>query len=239
VLEIGGQKYKFTLDTGAVGGRISSEVVQRLHLKPVAKIMVGDPSGKNSREVSSYRLPEVKAGKATLYGVRMMEMPGIGNESDGVIGYAAFYGLLLTLDYPKHEVVISPGGMTKDQEGGAIRYSLNHGLVTLPVQIGDVRVDGHVDSGSDGSLSIPARFKSQLRTDGEPRLLGHARSLFNSFDIYSVKVKDPILVGGMKMPINSVEYHDMWPFSNIGGRLLKNFRVSIDQKKKLILFANP
>lgn len=236
-LEIGGKKFKFTLDTGAVGGRVSPEIIKMLHLKPEGMIRVGDPSGKNSREVGSYRIPQIKAGGATLYGVRMMESAGIDSrDTEGVIGYAAFSGMLLTLDYPNRQVVLTPGGMSKAQFAKSIPYRLEHGLPTLTVQVGKVSLDGHVDSGSDGGLSIPSKYKAALNLDGEPRLVGHARTMFNSFDIYLAKVKDPVLVGGMKMPIDEVEIQDIFPFSNIGGRLLKKFKVTIDQKQHRILF---
>ncbi len=237
-LEIGGAKYKFMLDTGAVGGRISNAIVKKLHLDPIGIIQTGDPSGKNTQQASVYRIPQIKAGGATLYGVEMFASDGlIAGEADGVIGYAVFQSLLLTLDYPKREVTLTPGGMTADQAKTAIKYTRDdHGLIQLPVQIGDVKVSGHVDSGSDGGLSVPTKYKAQLHLDGEPKLVGHAKTLFNSFDIYLAKVKDPILVGGMKMPIDQVELQDLLPFANIGGRLLKKFKVTIDQKDKRILF---
>ncbi|MFI5387407.1 MAG: retropepsin-like aspartic protease [Fimbriimonadales bacterium] len=240
-LEIGGQKYKFALDTGAVGGRISAEVVKRLGLKPEGKVMAGDPSGKNSREVSLYRIPQVKAAGATLYGVQMMVEDGVVPKGapayfDGVIGYAVFCDLLLTLDYPNRQVILTPGGMSPDQVSRSIPYQLEHGIPLLSVQIGDVKVGGHVDSGSDGGLSIPAKYKDRLHLEGEPRKVGQAKTLFNTTDIYLAKVKDPIYVGGIKMPIDQVEINDLFPFANIGGRLLHKFRVTIDQRKRRILF---
>src|SRR5579862_5678061 len=240
-LEIGGQKYKFALDTGAVGGRISPEIVQRLGLQPIGEVQAGDPSGKNARSVKLYRIPEIRAGGATLHVVRMFSDDGVvphGGAAyfDGVIGYAVFSSLLLTLDYPHSRVVLSPGGMSASQFSRSIPYTVEHGLPLLHVQVGDVQVDGHVDSGSDGGLTIPARFKDKLHLDGEPKKIGQARTLFNTIDIYLAKVKDPIYVGGIKMPIDQVEMHDLFPFANIGGRLLHKFVVSIDQTQKRILF---
>jgi hypothetical protein len=240
-LEINGRKYNFILDTGAVGGRIPLAIVKELGLKPVGKVLAGDPSGKNSREASVYRIPEIKAGGATLHGVRMMcddgvVPPGVPTLREGVIGYAVFHDLLLTLDYPNKQVILVPGGMSADQAKRAVPYTLEHGLPLLSVQVGSAKLTGHVDSGSDGGISIPSKFKSQLHLDGEPRMVGHAKTLFNSFDIFLAKVKDPIYVGGMKMPVDHIEMHDMFPFANIGGRLLKLFKVTIDQKKQRILF---
>ncbi len=243
-LEIGGKTYRFALDTGAVGGRISEEVVKSLGLKPVGIIQAGDPSGKHNRVVSIYKIPEIKAGDATLYGVRMMADSGVAPKGtaayfDGVIGYAVFHDVLLTLDYPHSRVVLKPGGMSRDQLSASLPYELEHGIPFMQVQVGKVKVGGHVDSGSDGELSIPAKFKPDLNLQAAPVLVGHARTLFNTVDIYAAKVKDRILVGGLEMPIHQIELNDLFPFANIGGRLLRKFSVSIDQGRKRILFAAP
>jgi len=243
-LEIGGKTYKFALDTGAVGGRISPEIVQSLGLKPIGQVQAGDPSGKNTRTVNIYRIPEIKAGGATLHGVRMFADDGVVSHDtkaffDGVIGYAVFKDLLLTLDYPKRQVILDPGGMSDEQKNNSIPYELENGIPFLQVQVGKVKVGAHVDSGSDGGLAIPAKFKSDLTLDGDPVKVGTARTLFNSVDIYLAKVKDEIKVGGLPMPLHAVELNDLFPTGNIGGRVLRNFKVVIDQKAHRILFDSP
>lgn len=240
-LEIGGKKYRFALDTGAVSGRVSPDIVAALGLKPIGEVRAGDPSGKNSRTVKLYRIPEIKAGAVTLHGVRMFADDGVEAKIgpaylDGVIGYAVFHDLLLTLDYPHNQVILTKGDMPKPEAAKAIHYKTEHGIPMLDVQIGDVKVDGHVDSGADGGLSIPSKYKDKLHMVGEPKLVGHARTLFNTMDIYSVTVKDPVKVGGQLMPTDKIELNDLLPFANIGGRLLHQFTVTIDQKQKLISF---
>lgn len=241
-LEIAGKKYKFALDTGSgSGGRVPEEIVSRLHLDVIGIARAGDPSGRNSRDIKLYRIPEVKAGGATLNGLRVMAESDAGpNRSpsgfDGIIGATAFEGLLLTLDYPHRQVILDPRGMTRDEISRSLPYGLEHGLPILTITIGQVKVDGHVDSGSDGGLSIPAKFKDQLHLDGEPRIVGHLRTLFNETAIYSAKVKDPVAIGGMKLPIDQIEMHDLFPFGNIGGQVLRRYRITFDQKLKRILF---
>ena len=242
-VEMGGKTYKFALDTGAEGGRISSDIVDALNLKPVGEVMAGDPSGKNRQAVSIYEVPEMKVGAATLHGVRMIGQSGITPHDtkayfDGVLGYGAFHDVLLTLDYPHRQVILTLGGMSKDQLAKSIPYRLEHGIPFLDVQVGKVKIGGHVDSGSDGALSIPAKFQSELSLDGEPKKIGEARTLFNTATIYLAKVKDPISIGGVSMPIHEVELNDLFPFANIGGRVLHQFTVVIDQKAQRIAFMD-
>ena len=70
-------------------------------------------------------------------------------------------------------------------------------------------------------------------------MLGHARTLFNEFTIYGAKVKGPVTIGGMPIEVPLIEMHDLFPFGNIGLRVLQNYRVTIDQKNRRIQFEKP
>jgi len=236
-LKIEGKAYHFMLDTGAVAGRISQAIVDRLGLKPEREVTAGDPSGKNSRQVKGYRIPEIDAGSARFFGVHMFadSGPDGGRLANGVIGYGVFKDLLLTLDYPAKQVVLQEGSL----DAAAIHYDTKGGIPFLPIEIGTFKVFGHVDSGSDGGLTVPLKYKDQLPLDGETTVIGHARTLFNEMTIYGARVKGPVKVGGMPIDVPLVELHDMFPVGNIGGRVLQHYRVTIDQKSQRIYFGKP
>jgi hypothetical protein len=192
--------------------------------------------------VDIYKIPEIKIGAARLDGVRMIAEQGIvpkGADAyfDGVLGYAVFKGVLLTLDYPNKQVILTPGGMSEDDKKSAIPYELEHGIPFVQVQIGSVKVGAHIDSGADGGLSIPAKFQKDLDFAGEPHKVGEGRTLFNTVDIYAAKVKDPVMVEGFRLPIDEIELNDLFPVANLGGRVLHLFRVVIDQTDQRILFS--
>lgn len=238
-LTIKGKKYHFLLDTGAQGSRVSPEVVAGLGLSPIGEVMAGDPSGKNSRSVKIYLVPKVSAGSADFYGVRMFADAGPTHGggaqlSDGVLSYAVFKDLLLVLDYRHKQVILKKGALP----ASSLNYGLEHGLPTLPIQIGNVTVTGHVDSGADGGLSIPLKYKDQLPLAEQPRVIGHGRTLFNSVDIYGAKVKGPVKIGGMPVGVSMIEMTSLFPFGNIGGRVLQNYTVTIDQRDHRIQFRS-
>jgi len=235
-LTIGGKPYHFLLDTGAAGGRISPEIVAYLGLKPVGQIEAADPSGKNSRKVDLYRIPEIVAGSAKFFGVSMFaDSGGPAGHADGVIGYGVFKDLLLVLDYPARKVSFLHGSLPRT----AIPYKTVGGIPVLPIKIGKFVIDGHVDSGSDGGLLVPLKYKAQLPLEGEPRVIGHARTLFNSFDILGAKVSAPVTIGGFQIDVPMIEMHAMFPIGNIGARVLSLYKVTIDQKHRRIQFQKP
>ncbi|MBS1708576.1 MAG: retropepsin-like domain-containing protein [Armatimonadetes bacterium] len=237
-VEIGGKKRRMLLDTGASGGRISKKVIDELGLRPVGQSIAGDPSGKNERQVNLYRVPEVKIGGATFYGMLTFAEEGVGPDkglADGVLSYAVFRDQLLTLDYPGRQIVFGPGILP----AGSASYDLEHEIPLLHVTIGDAVVPCHVDSGSDGGLMVPTKYKAKLPLDGEPRVIGHARTLFNEIEILGVKVKSPIKFGGVSLTLPMLEMHDLFPMGNIGGRVLRKFAMTIDQKNHRIRFVEP
>ena len=237
-LTIGGKPYQFLLDTGATGGRIDPTIVERLGLKPVGEVRAGDPSGKNTRQVKIYRIPEITIGTAHFYGVSMFADAGPQSKmklSDGVIGYGVFQELLLTLDYPNKQVILERGSLP----ASAMAYKTEHGIPTLPITAGKVTVVGHVDSGSDGGLAVPLKYKDRLPLAEPPKVIGHARTLFNSMDIYGAKLSEPVTIGGMPVEVPLIELNDLLPFGNIGGKVLQKFKVVIDQKNKRIQFVKP
>lgn len=236
-LKIGGKPYHFLLDTGATGGRIAPEIVESLGLKPEGEVRAGDPSGKNSRQVKIYRIPEIVAGTTHLYGVRMFSVPTHTNNhlADGVIGYAVFQELLLSIDYAGKKVTLSKGVLPPS----AIHYETEHGIPVLPIEIGNVKLIGHVDTGADGGLSVPMKYKDELPLAEPPKVIGHARTLFNSIDIYGAKVKGPVKIGGMTISVPMLELNEVLPFGNIGGRVLQQYVVTIDQRNRRIAFDRP
>lgn len=236
-VEIAGKKRHMLLDTGASGGRISNKIVEELGLRPVGQTVVGDPSGKNDRHANLYRIPETKIGGATVKGMLVFADDGVGPDglADGVLSYRVFQDLLLTIDYPGKQIVFGPGILP----AGSPSYDLEHGIPVLTVTIGDAIVPCHLDSGSDGGLMVPTKFKGKMPLDGEPRVIGHARTLFNEIEILGVKVKGPVKFAGMDVTVPMVEMHDLFPFGNIGGRVLQQFAVSLDQRNHRVRFVKP
>lgn len=236
-VEIGGKKRHMLLDTGASGGRISAKIVEELGLRPVGQTVVGDPSGKNERQTNLYRIPEAKIGGATFKGMLVFAEDGVGPAglADGVLSYRCFKDQLLTIDYPGRQIVFGPGMLP----AGSAGYDVEHTIPLLHVTIGDAVVPCHLDSGSDGGMMVPTKFKDKMHIDGEPRVIGHARTLFNEIEILGVKVKDPVKFAGMELKIPIIEMHDLFPFGNIGGRVLQQFAVTIDQRNQRIRFVKP
>ncbi|MBS1717455.1 MAG: aspartyl protease family protein [Armatimonadetes bacterium] len=233
-VKIGGKPYRMLLDTGGQGGRISEDVAKALGLQPIGEVRAGDPSGKNSQRLFLYKIPEIVIGNAHLYGVRMIGSKGRdhGVDSDGVLGTNAFGDLLVTLDFPRKQIEIENGSLPSD----SMPYRVLNGVPALTVEVGKVKIDAHVDSGSDGGLMIPLSYQDQLPLAEKPHVVGHARSLFNDFDIYAAKLNGKVKIGGVPFDITTVEMHNAFPMGNIGGRVLQNYAVTIDRKNKRIRF---
>ena len=239
-VDIQGKPYRFVLDTGAQTGVFSDALAKKLGLMPIGKASAQDPSGTNARSLSIYRVAEMHVGTVVIKGAIMVaddpaKLKQIDSTLDGVLSYQAFHDVILTLDYPKRQVVISSTPMTDQQSHHAIGYETEHGIINLPVKIGTFSVTGQLDSGANGGLSIPSTKRDQVKFAAPLKLVRQGRTLFNAVDVYGAPVSDPVFVGGIQMPSQDVELN-FFPYANIGSKLLNHYRITIDQRKNKLVF---
>ena len=107
----------FMIDTGAgMQADIDVSVAQRLNLRADGRVLSGDPSGVNDREVATATIDSIKVGSNR--GVEFRNVTAVVRphritkdypDVDGILGFALFTDYLLTLDYPAMQVRLSRG----------------------------------------------------------------------------------------------------------------------------------
>ncbi len=240
-VEIAGKARKMLVDTGASGSVVFRSLIQELHLKRIGRTTADDTTKSNTRSVDLYRIPELRIGKAKFYGVLVFAPPGLEDDKsvraaigDGVLSFAVFRDQLLTLDYLSSKVRFGPGSLPE----GAPNYELVGGTPLIPVKIGKAVVPCQVDSGSNAGLVLPLKFKDSLPIVGEPKTTGHIRTLFNSTELFTAKIDAPVEFAGLSVAMPEIDLRDLFQRGNLGGAMLKDYRVAIDQRSKRITFTS-
>lgn len=231
--------FRFLMDTGASGaGRISRALVERFDLPVVATVRSGDPSGRNVEERPVVRVPSLAFGGAVARDVEMPLAPeGIVAEGiDGILGFAVFRDTLLTLDYPAGRLRLADGALPEPDGREVLAATLEHGVPAITIDVAGRAVEADIDSGSMGRLLLPESVASALDFASEPRVVGRARTPFNEFDISMAVLRGDVRVGGHTMSEPAIEFADMFPRANIGGRFLRDFAVTFDQRHGRIRF---
>jgi hypothetical protein len=235
--------YRFILDTGASDTVVDDKLRDELALPPAtgpaAHLANGSPT-------ELIKIDDLRIGDASLRGVVANLLPlsrmfGGGDPPRGVLSAASFPGYLVVLDYPGKRVLIRKGELPAADARTRFEYTAEQILPNVPVRIGETEVRVHVDSGSPGSLTLPAKYLKELPLASEPAEVGRARTAHGEFSIWSAQVKGSIELGRYKLDLPAVQFSDVNPIpgpptGNIGYRTLQRFVVTLDSKNRRIQF---
>jgi Aspartyl protease len=226
--------YRFGIDTGAAGYlRLKPALAEALGLQAIGEVRAGDPSGRNPITLPLYRVESLAFGGLTFTGVVTTPLtlggPRGAADVDGIIGIGFFEHLLLTIDYGALRFSAAPGALPAANGCDIVDATLERGLISVPIAIGSVRQNVHLDTGNAAqSLAVPAEAVAGLPTAGEPRVVGRARTVSQEIVIGSVALAAPVTIGTTVLPVTSIGFPAPAPPGNLGSRGLSGMALTID-----------
>src|SRR5437868_9891341 len=234
--------FAFTIDTGAgMQADIDTSVAAQLKLQPNGKVLNGDPSGENDREVDTARIDSIAFGDAEFRNVTAMIRPQRITRDypdvDGILGFALFTDYLLTLDYPAMEVRLARGTLPPANGADVLNFEIENRIPVIEVAIGKIRVRAHIDSGNFvAGFILPEEIAEQLQLMSQPVTVGRARSVSNQIELKQVKLKDTIRIGGFDFPQPTITFPALSD-TNVGFKVLRDFALTFDQKNRRVKLA--
>lgn len=226
--------FRFAIDTGAAGSaRLDSALAARLGLEKVGEALSGDPSGRNPQPTDRVRMASITIGGARFEGVVGSVRPSgssLGPPVDGILGFGLFKDCLFTLDYPANTLRIERGHLPPANGKDVVAFTAEHGIPSIRLQVDSLWMDAHVDAGAMGGFTLPASMAAKLPLASAPRVVGRARTGSNEFEITAAELKGAVHLGGLEFPGATVGFQPVFPMANVGARVLKDFRVTFDQK---------
>jgi CubicO group peptidase (beta-lactamase class C family) len=229
--------FRFAFDTGFAGVlMVSSGAAKDLGLNAAGEMMAGDPSGKNGRVIRQAQVESFDAGSVHLgdFLAGIDDGPRLDG-TDGVVGLKMFHSLIVTFDYPGKKIVIN-GGKLPANDPHVLKYRAEDGIPEIDIDVAGTKVSTHIDSGSPALLSVPLSLAKSLPLDAEPRVVGHARTTSNEFDIYGATLKGEAHVGDVTVANPRVDFVEIFPVGNIGSRFLSQYVVTFDPANQLVRF---
>jgi hypothetical protein len=235
----------FMIDTGAgMQADIDVSVAQRLNLRANGRVLSGDPSGVNDREVATATIDSIKIGSHR--GVEFRDVTAVVRahritkdypDVDGILGFALFTDYLLTLDYPAMQVRLSRGVLSPANRSDILNFEIENRIPVIELAIGKMRVRAHVDSGNFvAGFILPEEIVEQLQLLSSPVTVGSARSVSNRIDLKQVQLRDTIRVGSFDFPQPLVQFPALSD-TNLGFKVLREFTVTFDQKNRRMKLA--
>jgi hypothetical protein len=231
----------FAIDTGGgMQADIDPAVATQLNLQPTGKVLIGDPSRQNDREMELTSIASLTFGGAEFRNVtaliRTQRITKDYPEVDGFLGFALFTEYLLTLDYPAMQVRLARGALPKANGADILAIEIENRIPVIEVAVGKLRMKAHVDSGNFvAGFILPEEVVEQLPLLSQPVTVGHARSVTNKIEIKQAQLKDTIRIGSFQYPEATIAFPAPSD-TNVGFKILREFAITFDQKNKRMKF---
>jgi len=239
--------YRFIIDTGSTSTLVSPDLARRFALKdrrgaPRRKVHVRSANG-GEIDLESITLKQLNLGDAQFERVPALifdfaDLSGhLGLQIDGIIGFPVFRNTLLTMDYPRQELVIAsypavaPPAPPASPRLSTIAFNNEQGTPLIPIQMGNESFIVLIDSGSDGSLSLNPVGLHPHFANG-PRVGTLISSLQGDRRQLTGRLSQDVLIGTHTIQKPVVDLTDQ--LSSIGGEFLRHFVVTFDQRRNQV-----
>lgn len=219
--------YAFVLDTGSPSLLVMQSLVDELGLEVVGSDELESPMQGTPVEVDVVRVESIALGAAAVGDLEAMvlDMEGHGLGS-GVVGPVLFreHGAL-TLDFESNTIALGEDSI--GDAGTWLPFGASAPLLDVPVRIGDVVIEGHLDTGNPGVLSVPNRFEDRLPLSGPVRTVGRARTVDAEFEIRGAPIDESVQVGDAEIPLSQIMLSAI-PVANLGTAGLRGLVLHVD-----------
>jgi CubicO group peptidase (beta-lactamase class C family) len=231
--------FRFAVDSGSGGMLgVSPALAKSLGLPVIGEAISGDPSGRNQTTVRILHAESVDIGEAHFGQVDVSEMAAqhLG-DTDGIIGLQLFTSLIVTFDYPNSRFEVDGGSLPPADGATILTYNADRGIPAIEIDVAGVKVKTDIDSGSPALLSVPLSLAKSLPLGEEPRVVGHARTVGNEFDVYAAPLKGEAHIGAITLTNPQVDFVEIFPIGNLGFRFLKDYAVTFDPANHRVRFV--
>lgn len=237
----GNGPFRFMLDTGGQGmGRLDRSVVEKLKIAKAGEVQATD--GLSGRAVT---MPYHKIDSLEFAGLRWNDIevgsrnynrPGRPTPTDGILGIELFAKHQLVIDYPNQIIRV-------DDKAAPLKAGLkmkpDRGVPQIVIRVGTQEIPADIDTGSMGGIALPKSLVDKLTIDGELTKIGEARTVSGSFAIFSATLRENVTIGNIILQSPFVETADRFTHAIVGGRFLKDYVLTIDQRSQRLKITAP
>jgi hypothetical protein len=235
--------YHFLIDTGASVTLVSPALAKRYPAKnappeTIAHVRVKSARG-DTTVLPAVTLSRIALGDASFENVKVLVYDcqplsaHLGVRIDGILGFPLFRETLLTLDYPRSRVILTPRQPDALVPGTPVAFNNAHRTPLIPIRVGDQQLIALIDSGSDATLSLnPIGLKLDYASRPRPGVL--VGTLTGDHLQEVARLAQPLTIGDYTVNRPIIDLTD--ELSSLGGGLLKHFTVTFDQEHNRVFF---
>ncbi len=226
--------YRFAVDTGASGwGRADASLTTALALPVTRTTETSD--GITEATVEMVRLESLELGGLVHRDLDVITRDYSSNAPpdaalSGIIGREFFEDGLLVIDFPAQTLTFSRSAAPLADDGETLAYERPF---RIPVRIGDIETEGNLDTGANVTLVFPQSLYERVAASAL-EVAGQGTLMNTVIEANRGTVHGPIAIGGLSLTDVEVRVSDRYPELLIGGHVLREAVVAIDQRSRRV-----
>lgn len=251
--------FNMMLDTGTDPSAIDLATAKELG---VELIPLGTPATGGGKEVNmpyGTELPLVDVGGLTVKNLEALCLnlskisERFGKPLHGVLGHSLLNGRIVQIDYPKRVVrfysssPFSKATMANTSTRAVLSFRYADNVLIDDVSVNGKKVVANLDTGSNGSFNLTPAAVSYLQLEDEVNRAKATSDVgYNGVSENREGKVGNVTIGGISVDAPAVTFfgkgtgRDNKPWGiNIGNVFLKDFVLTIDYPKKLVMLERP
>ncbi len=231
--------FTFAIDTGASGlGRADASLVAELGLAVTGTDQSSD--GVNTQTVNTVHLSRLALGGLVREDFDVITRDYSANLADdakiaGIIARDFFVDGLLVIDFPARTLWFTRADELTAEQHGALAYERPF---RIPVSIADRVTTGNLDTGASVTMVLPRSLYDEV-AEGPLVPAGSGRLTNTTIETLSGVLPGPVRIGDASFSNVTVRVSGRYPELLIGGQVLQDYVVAIDQRTQLVALCRP
>jgi hypothetical protein len=228
--------YRFIIDTGTgADAFVSPELADELKLPAEGEVVLNDPSKQGAERAPIVMLPSIEIAGVKFWWVKAVRhaVTGEAGTCQGLLGFTLFRDYLLTLDFPKRQVLLSEGALAPDGGKTVLPFRMPDGVPIAPLRVSGLSMEAQFDSGG-GGLTLPESLAAHQKWDIAPVVFATGQTMTTRFEIKAAKLASDVNVGKYTFTHPVVEIHPAFPLVNFGSPPMQSFAITFDQENLLL-----
>jgi len=232
--------YNFIIDTGSTPNAIDEGLAEMLGLEVAdqQEVMSG---GTVPMQVDLVEVPEVRLGGLSIHGASYISMPMAemsGGQFHGMLGMDLFTDLTVSYDAANARITVSTDHLDPD-DPGVMALDMENGGFIINADVAGQIIPMHVDTGSPNGFTFPASMMETIPVVGEVQQGPDARLAGGVRTIHEGTLDGNVVLGTNIYPNPVIRFMDRAVVGNLGGAVLNQYILSIDQENGLLGLQRP
>lgn len=223
-------------DTGAGATLFATQTAKDLGLPNEGTIQIGSPGA--SAPLTGYRttIRSARLGSAEFRNAFAVvaDIPSAMPKLSAVVSPNVFLGRLVRFEFAASRAVIAEKSAAAIPTGPGYAYGgeQGHPLPVVTVEIGDLKVTAHADSGSRHGLGFPLELAKKLPLVGPLVPAPDVRLLGGTHKAFTGKIAGVVRVGPLALQDPDVGFVEGVPIANVGIKVLKHLTLVLDPAER-------